>query len=358
MAEEGMRSNSPQIQRNSAGLCEKPADQEKKDIKAELSVLSPRDCYTDCHPMNPTEFEGITEGVTIPEYFPLSIHPFPHVFKNDMEAYMAAYIFIADDENRHGEEILAQSELGVVGYRKTLKTLMPDSPVDQAVINLVCCKLTHQQRCGGTPSLWYLPANFAQHALDWMHNPKADMEFFQNAFMGRIEDVRKIFIPMNDQGLHWYLMVVDFIERKLYVLDSAPCAERKLLRHRDVLRMSIFLEEMFMENSYYDCGINLEKRIISNFSVVEPRGLLSQRYGSNDSGVWVAAWMKECDKKNDYNCVEVYPDTRVKLAIDLVHSIYNIKMNKITEKACEHWKNVQEKKDSTLKWWMDLQKIT
>lgn len=115
---------------------------------------------------------------------------------------------------------------------------------------------------------------------------------------------------------------------------------------------------MFLENSYYDCGINLEKRIISNFSVVEPRGLLSQRYGSNDSGVWVAAWMKECDRKNDYNCVEVYPDTRVKLAIDLVHSIYNIKMSKITEKACEHWKNVEEKKDSTLKWWMDLQKIT
>lgn len=40
------------------------------------------------------------------QYFPLSIHPFPHVFKNDMEAYMAAYIFIADDENRHGYVIL------------------------------------------------------------------------------------------------------------------------------------------------------------------------------------------------------------------------------------------------------------
>lgn len=38
MAEEGMRSNSPQIQRNSVGLCEKPTDQEKKDIKAELSM--------------------------------------------------------------------------------------------------------------------------------------------------------------------------------------------------------------------------------------------------------------------------------------------------------------------------------
>ena len=55
---------------------------------------------------------------------------------------------------------------------------------------------------------------------------------------------------------------------------------------------------------------------------------------------------------------QVYPDIRVKLAIDLVHSIYNTKMDKITEKACEHGKNVEEKKDSTLKWWMDLQNIT
>ncbi|RHN39924.1 hypothetical protein MtrunA17_Chr8g0349201 [Medicago truncatula] len=71
--------------------------------------------------MNPTEFEGITEGVNIPEYFPLSIHPFPHVVKNDMEAYMAAYLFIADDENRHGEEILAQSELGSWDTGKPLR---------------------------------------------------------------------------------------------------------------------------------------------------------------------------------------------------------------------------------------------
>jgi len=47
----------------------------------------------------------------------------------------------------------------------------------------------------------------------------------------------QIFIPINDQGVHWYLMVVDFVERKIYLLDSLPCAERKLLRRRDVLRV-------------------------------------------------------------------------------------------------------------------------
>jgi len=53
---------------------------------------------------------------------------------------------------------------------------------------------------------------------------------------------------------------------------------------------------------------------------------------------------------------KVCPYTRVKLVIDLVHSIYNIKMEKITEKACEHRKDVDEQKDSIVKWWMNLKK--
>lgn len=50
------------------------------------------------------------------------------------------------------------------------------------------------------------------------------------------------------------------------------------------------------------------------------------------------------------------PNTRVKLVIDLVHSIYSTKKEKITEKACEHRKDVEGKKDLIVKWWMDLQK--
>ena len=40
------------------------------------------------------------------QYFPLSINPFSYMFMNDIQAYMVAYIFIVDDENRHGYVIL------------------------------------------------------------------------------------------------------------------------------------------------------------------------------------------------------------------------------------------------------------
>jgi len=36
----------------------------------------------------------------------------------------------------------------------------------------------------------------------------------------------QIFIPVNNQGVHWYLMVVDILERKLVLLDPLPCPER------------------------------------------------------------------------------------------------------------------------------------
>ncbi|RHN39925.1 putative Ulp1 protease family catalytic domain-containing protein [Medicago truncatula] len=104
------------------------------------------------------------------------------------------------------------------------------------------------------------------------YGPTVVRKRYEKDFFDKIENAGKIFIPINDQGVHWYLMVVDFVERKIYLLDSLPCANRKLLRQRDVLRVALFLEEMFIHNSFYDCGIKLENHLISNF----PR----QRYGS------------------------------------------------------------------------------
>jgi Ulp1 family protease len=47
----------------------------------------------------------------------------------------------------------------------------------------------------------------------------------------------QMYIPMNDQGRHWYLMVVDFTERKLVWLDSLHSDERDPFRRRAILFM-------------------------------------------------------------------------------------------------------------------------
>jgi hypothetical protein len=47
----------------------------------------------------------------------------------------------------------------------------------------------------------------------------------------------QMFITMNDQGNHWYLMVGDFSQRKLVWLDSLHCATRDHFRRRAILEM-------------------------------------------------------------------------------------------------------------------------
>ncbi|XLT39482.1 hypothetical protein HN873_070774, partial [Arachis hypogaea] len=39
---------------------------------------------------------------------------------------------------------------------------------------------------------------------------------------------------------------------------------------------------------------------ISEFRVVEPSDLPQPRKGSNDCGIWVAQWMKECGWTDDF----------------------------------------------------------
>jgi hypothetical protein len=113
---------------------------------------------------------------------------------------------------------------------------------------------------------------------------------------------------MNDQNLHWYLMIVDMVDHQIYLLDSIPCEDRKWSRRRDVLKVvciihtiflafflslltdtkttnisqAIFLTEMLMHNSFYDRVLQLDrsKPMIHNYPIVEPRGLPSQKCGS------------------------------------------------------------------------------
>jgi len=106
----------------------------------------------------------------------------------------------------------------------------------------------------------------------------------------------QIFIPMNDQGVHWYLVVVDFSERKMYLIQhhvmKESCLDKRCLEigiyislffnfpfpfltytKVNITIQSLFLEKMFIEDSFYDCWIKLQKHIIS-------RGIISPRYES------------------------------------------------------------------------------
>ncbi|XLR07846.1 hypothetical protein S83_035784, partial [Arachis hypogaea] len=86
---------------------------------------------------------------------------------------------------------------------------------------------------------------------------------------------------------------------------------------------TIFIERMLEHKSFYNSSEITVPRI-SEFRVVEPSDLPQQRKGSNDCGIWVAQWMKECGWTDDFG-ITVYDSDRMRLAIDLVSKEFNLK---------------------------------
>ncbi|KAK2430807.1 ubiquitin-specific protease ESD4 [Trifolium repens] len=290
------------------------------DIYAKTSAVETNfvpdetDNYVNNQPINPAEFED-NDYPLLPKCHPLSGSSWPFVSLNARDTALTSYIFMCDDQNQYGDEILVKTKFRTVGERTNLKTLKPPCFIDQE-----------------------------QYALTKPNSHEKVMQFYQKDFMGKVYRTSKIFIPMNDQNLHWYLMIVDMVDHQIYLLDSLPCENRKWSRRRDVLKVAIFLTEMLMHNSFYERVLQLDrsKPMIHNYPIVEPRGLPSQKCGSNDCGVFVATWMQEHGVYDDYTFIKVCPDARIKLALNVVYSSYNELMDEVEEKAHNHWKNMKK----------------
>ncbi|GAU48639.1 hypothetical protein TSUD_129900 [Trifolium subterraneum] len=230
---------------------------------------------------------------------------------NDLCAYTAAYIFKPDPEDLLGDEVLIKSTSDVFGDRKCLKSLMPRHPVDQQ-----------------------------QYALEAHKDADDVRQIYQATYMTPAEHVSR--------GNHWYLMVVDFVKKKLVWLDSLHCATRDHPRRRAILRMAIFVEEILMHESYgTDVPAFNQERMVSAFSLYQPRHIQQQRPGSNDCGVWISKWMIECPLRSEYGYITVNTATRMKLAIHLVKAANNELYNDVLAKAAKNW-TVEEKKRNKL----------
>ncbi|XLR53451.1 hypothetical protein S83_004123, partial [Arachis hypogaea] len=72
-----------------------------------------------------------------------------------------------------------------------------------------------------------------------------------------------------------------------------------LIPGEQVIQDAIFIERMLKHKSFYNSSEITVPRI-SKFRIVEPSDLPQQRKGSNDCGIWVAQWMKECGWTDDF----------------------------------------------------------
>ncbi|KAJ1396597.1 Ulp1 protease family, C-terminal catalytic domain [Sesbania bispinosa] len=288
--------------------------------------------YFNYQSLQSIKHDGRKLGVQIPNWAPMLFSPPKDMLLDDIDAAVAAYIFgVNKEDKKNGNEILIETKYGK-GDRNLLKTLMPKGLVDQEVLNFLACMLTHQDRviCKNT-ICWFLPTTFSQYVCTWTSPPDILRKRYQERFMGRVEYVSKIFIPINDGNVHWFLLVIDIKRRQLTLLDSYPCTTRKEFRRRAVRKLGVFVDEMLLHESFYRFHTTT-KPIISDFEIVEPEGVGQQVEGSNDCGIWVALWMMQCNFTNKYN-ITVTESSRMQLALDLVLKNYNTKNEEVKKLA-------------------------
>ncbi|WJX35506.1 hypothetical protein P8452_23489 [Trifolium repens] len=149
-------------------------------------VSDERDNYVNNLPINPAEFED-NDYPLLPKCHPLSGSSWPFVSLNARDTALTSYIFMCDDQNQYGDEILVKTKFRTVCTRRNLKTLMPACFVDEEVINIISYKLTYERNIvSRSISNWYLPSTFAKHALTMPDSHEKVRQFYQKDFMGKL----------------------------------------------------------------------------------------------------------------------------------------------------------------------------
>ncbi|KAK2359073.1 hypothetical protein QL285_096193 [Trifolium repens] len=281
-------------------------DRITRNLFCNPEVADDRDFYLNLHPGDMVGYEGGDVRFYIPEWIPMTFRPTPRMCLNDICSYSAAYIFKRDDDNILGDEVLVRTTSDVYGDRKALKSLMPNCPVDQEIINLVVARNNWYQDLmsnGKDRTVWYFPTEFAQYALQSKHTADEVREKYLGTF----------------------------------------------LKPKALVSKGMFVEKILYHPSVGIINPNIHDNLITNFSPVQPRGLPRQRHGSNDCGVWVAKWMIECPYQNDYENITVVTATRMKLALFICHSSNNMLRNELVSKAARNWDDQHKRRRALVK---------
>ncbi|TKY63409.1 Ulp1 protease family, carboxy-terminal domain protein [Spatholobus suberectus] len=213
----------------------------KLATKANTSSGKSSALFADLEPLHNGKYDGMKTGVDIPKWIPMSFTPLPNMILDQVQAIIAAYLFGTNKDNEmNGKEIIVTTTEKTVGDKDTLRTLLPKGLVDQEVTR-----------------------------------PETVMEYYQHQYMGKIDYLSKIYVPMNDMSCHWYLLVVDIHEKRLVLLDSKPHPQRNVARRRNVKKLAIFLEELLLHKSFYQFPFT-SKPEISEFSLVMPNDIGEQ----------------------------------------------------------------------------------
>ncbi|QHO06519.1 hypothetical protein HN51_065353 [Arachis hypogaea] len=258
------------------------------------------------------------ETAKIPAWKPVLFRPPTDMALCKDEVSVVTYVFGSDLEDEElNSEIISQTNLWHAN-RRVMYTLLPNKPlVDE------------------------------QFALNWTHSPKTLKRYYAEEYMGEFESLCKIFVPMNEDNMHWYLLVIDIEKRHLILLDSKPCVSSRTRHRRCAKQMALFIEEMLDDSTFY-ANQTTHRPVILEYPIIHPAEIGEQNDDSNDCGAWVTTWMRECQWRSNYN-IKVNESTRLRLAIDLVMNPFNLKSQEVLEAVKKYYNEISKKEERLVK---------
>ncbi|KAF8400280.1 hypothetical protein HHK36_013577 [Tetracentron sinense] len=189
------------------------------------------------------------------------------------------------------ESLVKQDEAFV--YRAAFKTLESGGLLDDMVIDAYMCILDIQQRESG-PSHQKRTYYWSSHLHQFMRKCVMERKFSfgvpirRNSAGFDIYESDRVFIPVNRSGVHWFLVEVDLLCRKVTILDSmmprrtdqiAPeiCTLVDIEAYRDKIVVSLLLSPL-----------NREEEDSSSWCVTWNGGLGAKE--EEDLSSWCVAW--------------------------------------------------------------------
>ncbi|XLT44369.1 hypothetical protein HN873_036973 [Arachis hypogaea] len=142
-------------------------------------------------------------------------------------------------------------------------------------------------------------------------------------------DLKFIYVPIKEEGDHWYLMVISLLDEKLYQFDSNLNDDQVEPRQEIMKSLALKLSDMVTFGHYLKGDIP-ERKDFMNSDVKEARG--------RDFGLWVLQWLSMKEKFNPIlSGILNEQYIRTSVVVDLLLGVFNDYKYEFQKKSDESW---------------------
>ncbi|WJX72778.1 hypothetical protein P8452_56620 [Trifolium repens] len=232
-----------------------------------------------------------------------------------------------DNEQHDNDNVLQNNDVVPIVFkvgdncwalRTDFQCMIPNGWVGDRIITMMINAITWNQKNTYNKEVWWLPPLFATQV--GLNTKNEMLEFmFGDQFMPQIDKLKLIYVPIEDHDFyHWYLMVINLPEKKIYHLDTSLSQ----------LALSIF-EKDIPHCTFPD---------FDGWEIVEPRGIPNYGHIGN-SGLWVAEWlqMQSCFNSQVVGSSMDESILRIKMVMALLLGAHNECREVLIEAANELW---------------------